>query len=87
MRSLGQNPSEEECASMIAEVDDDGSGEIEFDEFLKLMVKKMQENDNEEELLEAFRVFDRDNNQEIDETELRHVMTNLGEKLTEDEIH
>lgn len=37
MRSLGQNPSDEELREMIAEVDDDGSGSIEFEEFCALM--------------------------------------------------
>ena len=31
---------------------------------------------------EAFKVFDRDGNGFISAAELRHVMTNLGEKLT-----
>lgn len=37
MRSLGQNPSEAEVMDMISEVDDDGSGSIEFPEFCTLM--------------------------------------------------
>lgn len=32
------------------------------------------------------RVFDKDNNGLISSTELRRVMTNLGEKLTEEEV-
>ena len=35
---------------------------------------------------QAFRVFDKDGNGYISALELRHVMTNLGEKLTEDEV-
>ncbi|MED6150479.1 hypothetical protein PIB30_072699 [Stylosanthes scabra] len=34
IRSLDQNPSEEELQDMITEVDADGNGAIEFDEFL-----------------------------------------------------
>ena len=41
--------------------------------------------DDEEELRQAFRAFDRDGNGLITSAELRHVMTNLGEKLTDDE--
>ena len=37
MRNLGANPSEEEIAAMIAEVDEDDSGSIEFPEFCLLM--------------------------------------------------
>ena len=37
-------------------------------------------------LMEAFKVFDKDGNGFISSVELRHVMTNLGEKLTDDEV-
>lgn len=50
------------------------------------MARKMKDTDNEEELREAFRVFDKDGNGFISAAELRHVMTNLGEKLTDEEV-
>jgi len=86
MRSLGQNPTEAELQDMISEVDVDGNGTIDFPEFLNLMARKMKDTDSEEELKEAFRVFDKDQNGFISAAELRHVMTNLGEKLTDDEV-
>ena len=50
------------------------------------MAKKMKDADTNEELQEAFRVFDKDGNGFISAAELRHVMTNLGEKLTDEEV-
>ncbi|EEC13003.1 calmodulin, putative, partial [Ixodes scapularis] len=46
----------------------------------------MKETDSEEELREAFRVFDKNGDGFISASELRHVMTNLGEKLTDEEV-
>ena len=40
---------------------------------------QMKDTDSKEELKEAFRVFDKDQNGFISAGELRHVMTNLGE--------
>ena len=46
----------------------------------------MKDTDSEEEIREAFKVFDKDGNGYISAAELRHVMTNLGEKLSEAEV-
>lgn len=84
MKSLGQEPTENELKDMINEVDHNMSGTIEFDEFLLMM--KMKEKDSMEELKEAFKVFDKDGNGLISALELRTVMKKLGEKLTDEEI-
>ena len=72
--------------SALTEVDADGSGTMDFPEFLNLMARKMKDTDSEEEIKEAFKVFDKDGNGFISAAELRHVMTNLGEKLTDEEV-
>lgn len=86
MRSLGQNPSQQELLEMINEVDGDGNGTIDFQEFVEMMAKKMKDTDSEEEIREAFKVFDKDGSGYIDSSELRQVMTTLGEKLTDEEV-
>ena len=86
MRSLGQNPTEAELQDMINEVDADENGTIDFPGVLSLMARKMKDADIEEELTEAFKVFDRDGNGFISDAELRHVTTILGEKLTDEEV-
>ena len=85
MRSLGANPTEAELHDMINEIDADGNGTVDFPEFLTLMARKMKDVDSEEEIIEAFKVFDKDGNGFISAAELRHIMTNLGEKLTDEE--
>ncbi|KAE8678970.1 Calmodulin [Hibiscus syriacus] len=60
IKSLNPNPTEEELQNMINEVDTNGNGTIEFGEFLNLMARKMKEAEADDELREAFRVFDKD---------------------------
>ena len=84
-RSLGQHYTQAELAEMIAEIDSDGSGVIEFNEFLQLMRRRMRDTDTEEEMVEAFKVFDRDGDGLISLTELKLVMKQIGENLTERE--
>ncbi|KAK3146272.1 hypothetical protein QOZ80_3BG0263880 [Eleusine coracana subsp. coracana] len=86
MSSLGQNLSESELQDMIKVVDADCNGTIEFSEFLNLMAYKLKDPDSEEELREAFKLFDTDQNGYISADELRRMMENLGEKLTDKEV-
>ncbi|CAF4452962.1 unnamed protein product, partial [Didymodactylos carnosus] len=62
------------------------NGTIDFAEFLTMMVRKMKDTDSEVEIREALRVFDKNGNGFISAAELRHVMTNSGEKLTDEEV-
>merc|ERR1719334_236145 len=86
MRSVGQNPSEAEIADMINQVDKDGTGNLDFPEFLMMMSFKADSENAEDEIREAFQVFDGDGNGFINRQELAVVMSNLGEALTPDEI-
>ena len=72
MRSLGQNPSEEELVEMVEEADSDGNGSIEFHEFLGLMVHLMNKHDPEEEIKHAFSVFDKAQTALFTRTERSH---------------
>jgi len=50
-----------------------GSGTVDFPEFLNMMAKKIQSTDLEEEIREAFRVFDREKTGHISGQELRSL--------------
>ncbi|VDM42555.1 unnamed protein product [Toxocara canis] len=85
MRSLGQNPTEQELQDMVNQVDIDGSGTIEFAEFCQMM-KRMDKETDGEMIREAFRVFDRDGNGFITADEFRYFMTHMGEQFSEQEV-
>ncbi|VTJ73568.1 Hypothetical predicted protein [Marmota monax] len=89
MRMLGQNPTPEELQEMIDEVDEDGSGTVDFDEFLVMMVRCMKDDSkgkSEEELSDLFRMFDKNADGYIDLEELKMMLQATGETITEDDI-
>ncbi len=57
-----------------------GNGTIDFPEFLTMMARKMKDTDSEEEIREAFRVFDKDGNGFISAAELRYILDFYLEK-------
>lgn len=87
LRQLGHNPTEAELLEMIKELDKNNSGTISFNEFVSLMSGKLKNDITDDDVREAFRVFDVDGNGFISTEELRHVATNLGEALTIEEAN
>lgn len=95
MHSLRQSATEDEIQEMINQVDIDGNGTVDFNEFLRMMSRSRSRNakndeerklSEEEEMRQAFKVFDIDGNGVIDAQELRLTMRNLGENLTDEDV-
>lgn len=83
LRSLGDNPSEEELLLMVKEVDRDGDGFIDLGEFI--LLNTASSSVEGEELRDAFQVFDTDDDGKISVQELHDVLSRLGESCTIEE--
>ncbi|GAA54683.1 calcium-binding protein [Clonorchis sinensis] len=68
------------------QVDDDATGFIDFNGFLICYGKSLQEEQDERDLRDAFRVLDKNKKGEIDVEDLRWILKELGDDLTEEEI-
>merc|ERR1719446_869897 len=94
MRSLKIQISDAEVGEAIREIDLDGSGMVEWPEFLFLMSKfgtnfSIENQFSEERLAEmkgVFQMFDADNSGTLDLTELKSVMTSIGLALEDWEL-
>ncbi|ELV13540.1 Calmodulin [Tupaia chinensis] len=83
MRSLGQNPTEAELQDMTNEVDADGNGTIDFPEFLTMMARKMKDTGKKKLETHSVCLIRMAMAILVQQNFARHVMTNLGEKLTD----
>lgn len=90
LRGMGFRPSKEELKEILEEIDEDGSGEIEFEEFCQLCAKFLIEEPDEEtmkhELKEAFRVYDKEANGFITTDTLREIISELDTRLTAEDL-
>ena len=71
---------------MVNEVDADGNGDVDLPEFISLMARKMKAMDGEEELFEAFKIFDTNGNGQIGRQDMQDVIQVLGEDATDEEV-
>merc|ERR1712232_304330 len=90
MRAMGFRPTEEELKDLLLEIDEDGSGEIEFAEFCQLCATFLVEDPDMEtmkrELKDAFRIYDKEGNGFITTETLRGLISELLAPLTEEEL-
>ena len=71
---------------MVSDLDTDGSGAIDFEEFLDMMTARMSDKDTREDIDKVFRLFDDDKSGYISLKNLRRVAKELGETMTEEEL-
>lgn len=86
---LGHQLDQAMLDEIIAEVDVDGSGQIEFEEFATLAARFLVEEDAEamqQELKEAFRLYDKEGNGYITTDVLREILRELDDKITADDL-
>uniref|UniRef100_A0A023F4V2 Putative calmodulin n=1 Tax=Triatoma infestans TaxID=30076 RepID=A0A023F4V2_TRIIF len=89
LNSMGQIFDDGELLKIIKEVDSEGSGKVNFDGFCEVVAHFLEEEDAEamqEELKEAFRLYDREGNGYITTATLREILAALDDKLTSDDL-
>ncbi|KAK3786192.1 hypothetical protein RRG08_020335 [Elysia crispata] len=94
MRTLLQSQfmtfTDAQANALLAELDTDKSGTIEYDEFEQYVIdnglSKPTPEEFGSEMREAFEMFDTDNNGYIDAEEFKTFMMTLGDQMTEEQV-
>jgi calmodulin len=86
VRAAGQYPTEAQVKEMVDKADPSGSGKVSMDAYLEQMKWISKKNPLDiESIGVSFQMFDKDDNGTINKSELHHVLTSMGDKLTADE--
>lgn len=86
MRSIGLTPSVDEIQKMMDDIVPGNEGEIEFDGFMQLMALKLKETEIEDELKEAFKSIDKAGKGYYTLDDLKAMVLQYGDRMTEEEI-
>ncbi|KAJ3379002.1 hypothetical protein HDU92_006989, partial [Lobulomyces angularis] len=86
MRTLGHDVTSSDIKQWTGSTEEDDLNTFtDLKTFLELMTERIRNVDPETEISQAFQFLDRDNRKVISPEELKYFMTNLGEKLTDEE--
>lgn len=80
LKKLGIFIPDDELTQMIEKIDVNGDNYVDIEEFRELYQSLMNDKDEEEDMLEAFKVFDQNGDGYISVDELMSVLVSLGLK-------
>ncbi|MBA0738435.1 hypothetical protein Gogos_011788 [Gossypium gossypioides] len=80
LKKLGIFIPDDELTQMIEKIDVNGDNYVDIDEFRELYQSFMNDKDEEEDILEAFKVFDQNGDGYISVDELMSILVSLGLK-------
>ena len=89
LRACALNPSEDEIRSITKELDTPFKGRLSFEEFLPIYqsLERKKRTNCSSDFASALRIFDQDLSGKISTVELQHVLTSLGEGLSQEDAN
>merc|ERR1719414_552219 len=87
VRAMGFEIKKAEALELMARYDREETGYIGFEAFEEIMCQRYAAQDPLDEIRKAFELFDEDKRGKISFRNLKRIARDLGEKLTDDELH
>jgi len=86
MANLGLDSKNAQVSQMVNDLDADGSGSIDFEEFLNMLTAKVAKKETRADVDKVFRLFDEKKTGKIGLRNLREVALEIGEQMTDEEL-
>lgn len=87
LRAMAQHPTEQEIEELAKSPEgEENTGLTNLEKFMGIMAKRLTVPEPDDQLINAFRVFDKEGTGVISAADLRQFMTTMGEKLTDEEV-
>lgn len=83
---MGMNTNNKLIYQILAELDKDGSGVIDFEEFMKMAIVRTEFKPSKKELMKIFKIFDVSKKGRISQADLKKIADELGQEMTDEEL-
>ena len=87
LRALGIYLTETEINDINNNIDPNNIGKVNYEDFKKTYIEKLQTNKTIDDLINAFQFFDKNGTNKINFNQLKHNLKFMGDSLTEEEIN
>eukprot|EP00388_Colpodella_angusta_P007160 GDKJ01020465.1.p1 GENE.GDKJ01020465.1~~GDKJ01020465.1.p1 ORF type:complete len:181 (-),score=43.20 GDKJ01020465.1:39-581(-) len=87
MRALGFEVNKDQVRQMVLDIGKDATSSFSFEDFCELMSTKLADKFSRGEILKVFQLFDDEDTGKITFRNLKRVALELGEALTDEELH
>jgi calmodulin len=85
LKRIGESATDKELEEVVNRFDQFGKGLVNFQQFVDITNQLRSSVITEQEIIEAFKIFDRDGSGGVDASELMQVMTSIGDPMTQEE--
>ena len=86
LRSIGLLVTNKEGETLKRRVDPDSNGVLDASDFISCVAELSNKPDSEDEVKNAFSIFDKMENGMLERDEMRHVFTRIGDTLSNEEL-
>ena len=86
MSNMGQQSADQQAEKIMAEADTNRNKTIEFVEFIRMMEKNCDSENQHLDIERAFKVFDKNGDGKINHMELKEAMKAMGQELSDEQI-